>query len=105
MRVRGSFYLVKSGGFGAMQAPPKARPKRVSPGRLGFGKRKPQMRLQPLSHRQFFSYPSSPPEEVFENEGPSDTEGEHQQTTPPHIIDHLRVRIFNILTALLCYFR
>ena len=28
MRVRGSFYLVKSGGFGAMQAPPKPRSKK-----------------------------------------------------------------------------
>ena len=105
MRVRGSFYLAKSAGFGAMPAPPKPRPKRISPGRLGFGKRKPQMRLQPLSHRQFFSYPSSPPDEVIENEGPSDTEGEYRQTTPPNIIDHLRVRILTILTAFLCYFR
>ena len=57
------------------------------------------MRLQPLANRQFFSYPSSPPDEVIENEGPSDTEGENQQPPSPNIIDQLRVRFFSSLIA------
>lgn len=51
MRVRGSFYLGKTGmdGFGGNQASKSPKSKKVSPpNRIGYPKKKKQLRLAPL---------------------------------------------------------